>query len=127
MRTVRYTLLLLAGVSLSACMINFAGSAGPVSTDSDSSRGVGLLYTNVVVPLDVNMNETPIGKRKGRSELTRVVEPLTGAQVSVEIDSIAIADAARKAGLTKVYYADIQIKEILFGIFQQRTVLVYGE
>ncbi len=94
---------------------------------SGCTLGNGLLYTNVIEPLDLNMSNTPVGNRQGESRLTRVVEPFTGANMAVEINSNAIADAARRSGLTVVHYADLRRKEILFGIWQERTVVVYGE
>lgn len=94
---------------------------------SGCAVGTGVIYTKVTEPLDINMNNTPFGSKYGESDITKVVEPFTGAQMAVEIYSNAIGDAARRADLKVIYYADLRREEILFGIFQKRTVLVYGE
>ena len=81
----------------------------------------GLIYTNITVPLDVDLLETVDPPARGESDL-RIVS----FYVSVMWDSAAIADAARQRGLTELHYADMEITSVWFGIWQQRKVIVYG-
>ena len=91
-----------------------------------SLGGCGLLYTDVTVPLVVNMHNTPNVDTSKQTELSqeKVMEPFFGIQV--EVDSIAIGDAAKKTGLHEVYYADLRTVSVLFGIYVKRTIIVTG-
>ncbi len=83
--------------------------------------GCGLLYTHITVPLDLNLDETPEQPSKGRSDWLAF-------QYVVRFDwnTAAIVDAAREAGLDEIYFADMEIFSVFFGIWQQRTATVYG-
>ena len=83
--------------------------------------GVGLIYTHVVVPLDLNQDVTPELELAGKSDMRTF-------QYFVRFDwnSAAIADAARAAGITHIYYADMEILSVWFGVWEQRTAIVYG-
>ena len=82
--------------------------------------GFGLLCTNVVVPLDLNMDETPAEPVTGKSDWKTF-----SVIVQVDWNSAAIADAAHKAGITHIQYADMEIFSVLI-FWQQRTAIVYG-
>ncbi len=81
----------------------------------------GLIYSHVTTPLDVNMSQTPtsVGEAEGS------IKELT-FYVSVLWDSNAIGDIAKANGMETVYYADIEVLQIL-GVFKQYTVHVYGK
>ncbi len=87
----------------------------------------GLVYTHVTVPLDVNLERTPVyGGAKSDSWNTLRI-PLPGFLfVQADWGSSAIADAARTRGLQHVYYADLEILRVL-GVWTQRWAVVYGE
>lgn len=91
--------------------------------------GIGLLYTDVTHPLVTNMSKTPNPERTKTATLDQdtLEEPFTGLGVRVEVDSIAIGEAAKKAGIQEIYYADLRTVSVLFGIYQRRTVIVTGE
>ena len=83
----------------------------------------GLIYTHITTPLDVNLNNTPVftgrtGTAKGDTKRIRYY-------VDIEWDSNAIGDIMKRAGLTEVYYADLETLSVL-GIWTQRYVIVYG-
>jgi len=82
--------------------------------------GCGLLYTNIVVPLDLNVEDVPTQPVTGKSDWKTVAYV-----VQFDWDSAAIADAAHKAGIEHIYYADMEIFSILF-VWRQRTAIVYG-
>ena len=87
----------------------------------------GLLYTDVVEPLTDNFRANPLGTKTGCSDLYRLKDPVTGVGASAEWASLAIADAARQGGITKIYHADLRTFSVLFGLFRRQTVLVYGD
>jgi len=80
----------------------------------------GLIYTDVVVPLDLHDHDTPVEGKTGRSDWKTF-----SFYVQFDWDSAGIADAARKGGITTIEYADMEIFSIL-GIWTQRTAIVYG-
>jgi hypothetical protein len=103
---------LVRGLLLAALLVGVTGCTAP-----------GLIYTDIVRPLDLDLHETPDKRARGRSG----TKAITLYNISVIWDSAAIADAARQRGLTKIYYADMRTVSVWFGIWQQRTAIVYGE
>jgi hypothetical protein len=83
--------------------------------------GIGLLYTDIVEPLDLNMHDTPVGEEAGRSEW-KTFDYI----VRVDWDTSAIMDAAHAAGISHIYYADMETLSLVFGIWQTHTAIVYG-
>ena len=73
------------------------------------------------------MQQTPVGRKACPVNSKHLEEPITGFDISVEWDSRAIADAARKAGLETVYFADMKQISILGGLWRQQIVCVSGE
>jgi TRL-like protein family len=80
----------------------------------------GLLYTHVVVPLDLDVDDTPVEPETGKSPWKTF-----SFVVHVDWDSAAIADAAHEAGITHIWYADMEIYSVLI-FWQERTAIVYG-
>ena len=87
----------------------------------------GLIYYNVTLPLVTNMNKTPSKKRLACMSTYQVKEPVSSAGLSLEWNSRAIGDAAKQAGFSKIYYANMKKISILMGIWKQETILVIGE
>ena len=86
-----------------------------------NSCGAGAIYTHITTPLDVNLNNTPVyasGAAKGDTKKIRYY-------LDFEWDSNAIGEIMKDAGLTEVYYADLETLSV-FGIWTQRHVIVYG-
>ena len=81
----------------------------------------GAFFHHVTLPLDTNFNNTPVHPpaSKGSTKEFRYY-------VDVQWDSNGIGDIARKAGLSKVYYADRTVLSIA-GVWTQVFVTVYGE
>jgi hypothetical protein len=81
----------------------------------------GLIYTHVTVPLDVNLDETPVYTEKGRDSRNTF-------QYYVRFDwgSDGLGDVAKEQGLTRIHYADREILSVL-GIWRQSFAHVYGE
>lgn len=94
---------------------------------SSSGCVYGLLYTSIDEPLVTNMNSTPRGVQAVNGDTHMVSIPLTVPGLSAEWDSRAIGDAAKNAGLSEVYYADLHTFSVLGGVWQEQTVQVYGK
>ena len=105
---------------LAAITVAVLGAAAADAAGSELGDVRSWLYF-----LDVNLDETPVFDRgaSGKSDTKRVnLRPY----VDIQWDSNAIADAARKAGLTQVHYADLETLSVL-GVWVQKTVHVYGK
>jgi hypothetical protein len=87
----------------------------------------GFIYSNVTLPLSTDMDRTPRGDKFCTLNSKHLEEPITGIDLSVEWDSRAIGDAARKAGMQSLYYADMKTISVLGGLWKQQIVRVWGE
>ena len=87
----------------------------------------GRLYTNKVIPYSDDFNSTPVGTKVCYIDDFKVKEPITGYNVSAEWMRSNLLQEAQKAGLKKVYYADLKVFSILLGIYSKKTLIVYGE
>jgi len=107
----RLLLLTLTGMGLWAC------STGPL---------VGVLYTNVRLPLtrDLNATPAPVGPPMSNRVL-EVKEPLSGLGLYARVNTNAIGDIARQNGVDPLYFADQRVFSIL-GIFKTHRVYLYG-
>ncbi len=86
----------------------------------------GGLYSHTIEPLTINREptETGNGLARARGDINQIQYPLT--VISIRVGRNGLGDVARKHGLTTVYYADIEKRSILFGIWQQQIIHVYG-
>ena len=82
----------------------------------------GLVYTNIVEPLDLNHSATDVGTMQEREGS---IKHFKYSMLDLSWDSNGIADVAQRNGLNEVYYADMETLSIL-GIWNQYTVHVYG-
>ena len=83
----------------------------------------GGLYTNVIQPHTTNFHDTPIGTkmcilRDHRVQVNRV---------SAEWVTEHFANILKAAGITKVYYVDVKNFSILLGLYQRKTLIIYGD
>ena len=90
-------------------------------------RPVGLIYTNIRLPLARNLQDTPVPKSNpATGRVLEIKEPFSGFGVYARMDSNAIGDIALKNGLQTFYFADRQIFSIL-GIWSTNKTILYGE
>jgi hypothetical protein len=83
----------------------------------------GLIYTHTVKPLDPNMrNSVQTSKTSGQGDIRQIM--IQGISVTWGDDSIGTI--AREKGLTELYYADREILSVLFGLWSQEFIHVYG-
>ncbi|MEW6077801.1 MAG: hypothetical protein AB1724_08320 [Thermodesulfobacteriota bacterium] len=87
----------------------------------------GFIYTHVTLPLSTDMDRTPRGDKVCTVNSKHLEEPITGFDLSLQWDSRAIGDAARKAGMESLYYADMKTISVLGGLWKQQIVRVWGE
>ena len=65
--------------------------------------------------------------KKCEVDITQLKEPFSHANLSVVWTSRALAEAAARADLTDLRYADIQTLSILNGTYLRRRLVFYGE
>ena len=86
----------------------------------------GQIFTHIRVPYTRDLNNTPVTNIHADGIVFHVSEPLSGLDFYVELNSNAIGDIAKRHGLTKVYFADIEIFDVL-GIWHHEKLHIYGE
>lgn len=89
--------------------------------------GGGLLYTRVVRPYSLDFQGTPAGNKTCRVNEHILREPFSGASVSVSVTSRIAAEAAHTAGITNLYYADLETLSVLNGLYEKRTLILCGD
>ena len=80
----------------------------------------GCLYSNVVAPLDTDMNKTSLGTKEGRASTYSVLWLVSWGDAGV-------AAAAKNGGLTTVHHMDVEVQNILFGLYTKETTIAYGD
>lgn len=94
---------------------------GPI--DSNILRGE--IFTNVR-PYKSDLHNTPVTNIHANGIIIHIEEPVSGYGLYTEFNSNAIGDIAKKHGLTKVYFADVEIFNVL-GIWKHEKLHIYGE
>ena len=112
-RAVLTALLLGAALCLSGC-----GHLAPLR---------GLAFTKTVTPYTTRFHHTPVGSKSCTIHDYRLQEPVTRYGISAEWDTNVVHQAAEKAGITRIYYADVQTLSFVFGIFRRKTLIIYGD
>ena len=88
---------------------------------------IGVIYSDVVRPLDTNMENTKRGGERVSGKLYTIREPVTAVRVGAQWNSKAIGDVAKNKGLEKVHFADLRTESILFDLWKRETLYVWGE
>lgn len=78
-------------------------------------------------PYTTDLHNTRKTDIQGSGTIFHIQEPISGYNLYIELNSNAIGDIAKKHGLTKVYFADLEIFEVLGGIWQHQKLHIYGE
>lgn len=86
----------------------------------------GFLYTNVTLPLTVDMNATPRASDAVEGSQRTIREPFTRAGIRAEWAGYAPGATAQRRGLEVVHYADIRQESIFGGIWGRTTAVVHG-
>ena len=87
---------------------------------------VGLVYTQVKLPLtrDLSATPAPVGPPDA-DRIIEIREPFTGLGMYARVNSNALGDIARVNGVNPLYFADQEVFSIL-GIWKTHRVFLYG-
>ena len=80
----------------------------------------GCAYVDVKSPLDVDLEATTLGEKKGVAEARSVLWLFAWGDASY-------AAAAADGGITTLRHADQEIFNVLFGLYTRWRVVVYGD
>jgi hypothetical protein len=80
----------------------------------------GCAYVNVKSPLDVDLDRTTLGEKKGVSEARSVLWLFAWGDASY-------AAAAANGGITTLRHADQDTFVVLFGLYSRWRTVVYGD
>ena len=86
----------------------------------------GIIYTHTFTPYTQDLHNTPFSETKAGDHVVKIKEPFSGLGLYAEFDSNAIGDIARKYGLTRVHFADLETFSVL-GFWTESNIIVYGE
>ncbi len=86
----------------------------------------GRIYTHTREPYTQDLNNTPVTNIHSDGMVFHIAEPVSGYNFYIELNSNAIGDIAKKHGMKKVYFADLEIFEIL-GLWRHERLHLYGE
>jgi hypothetical protein len=88
---------------------------------------VGLVYTNVKMPLTEDLKSTPMPAHlPGSDRIIEIKEPFTGLGMYARVNSNALGAIARQNGVDPLYFADQEVFSIL-GIWKTHRIFLYGE
>lgn len=85
----------------------------------------GFLYTDITLPLTLDMDRTPRAPDATASIQRRIREPIGG--IRAEWSDHSPGEMAQISGLDSVSYADVHSHSVFGGIWSSATVMVYGE
>ena len=87
----------------------------------NNANAMGLFYTDATYPVTATGTSTPdlLSLKKGSSTAINVL-------FCVEVGDASIDEAAKKAGIRKISYIDMNEKSV-FIFWRQLTINVYGE
>ncbi|MBW1922025.1 MAG: hypothetical protein JRF59_10170 [Deltaproteobacteria bacterium] len=86
---------------------------------------VGLAYTHVRLPFSKNLVHTPAVVIHANGRVEQVKEPISGYGIYAQWNSNAIGDIAARHGLKRVYYADVEIFNVL-RVWKREKIHIYG-
>lgn len=88
----------------------------------------GLLYTRIREPLSlpVERKGSPVATKECYVSLTRLKEPVTRINLSVMWSQQIIQEEMRKAGMSEIYYSDLDTLSIFLDSYVRRRVVFYG-
>ncbi len=92
-----------------------------------SSCARGLLYTNTITPACTDMRGSTIGAATVSGGSYKIEVPTGRIDLTAEWDSRAIAEVAKRNGITKIHACDKKTFSILLGIFRKDEIIIYGE
>lgn len=80
----------------------------------------GCAYVDVKAPLDVDLDRTELGARKGTATAYSLFWLFAWGDASY-------AKAAQNGNISTIRHADQEIKQVMLGFYTRWTVVVYGD
>jgi hypothetical protein len=81
---------------------------------------MALVYTGIEAPLDVDFNNTEMGKKEGEASCTSIMSMVAWGDCSTR-------KAAENGFITTIKHADYKFNNYIFGFVQILTIRVYGD
>ena len=80
---------------------------------------MGLIYNNVKAPIDINVDKTSFGTKRGEASVVAILGLFSGGDGSIQA-------AAKDGGITTVNHVDYEFTSVL-GVYQRYATVVYGD
>lgn len=87
----------------------------------------GWVYERWTEPFTQDHANSPVSDHFVTVDDLRVEEPVSGYNLSAEWQVDCIVDAAKRKGLARIHFIDIEYFSLLGGIFSSKRYIVYGE
>jgi len=81
---------------------------------------LGCAYVNVKTPYDMDLDQTVLGDKMGRSSCYSVLWLIAWGDAGT-------GKAAENGGITVLNHMDVELMSVLFGLYVKKTTIVYGE
>lgn len=107
------TLAIVAGI-LAAGACGCGGMRAPVMPP------MGVIYTGVAAPLDIDYKESGLGEKHGKASVQQVLGLVAWGDASTEA-------AAKNGQITVIDHADYEFLYVVLGIYSKYTTIVYGQ
>ena len=119
--TVASLMILVAGLCLLSGCVPYHAPVKPPQ---------GLLFNGYKAPLTVNFDQTPTGPgviKVSKSHTAYFHDILITGWLDFAWDSVSVEKIAREGGIKEISYVDYEAFNILFGLYGEFTLNVYGK
>ncbi len=87
---------------------------------------IGMVYTNVKLPLTEDLNATPVPDTPPDTDrIVEIKEPISGVGMYARVSVNAIGEIALQNGVETLYFADQEIFSIV-GVWKTHRVFLFG-
>ncbi len=88
----------------------------------------GLLYTRIREPLMLppERQGAPVADKQCHVSLTQLKEPVTRINLSVMWSQRVVQEELERAGMSEVYYCDLETLSVLLNSYVRRRIVFYG-
>lgn len=87
----------------------------------------GRLVTWNIAPYTTNFKNTPVGSKSCTIPCHSVKVPVGSFNLQAQWDTDHIRRAALAAGITNIYYIDVQTISFLADLYRRKRLIVYGD
>lgn len=107
-------------VKLSLCLMVVFSLVGCTGMRAPVVPPIGAFYNNTKAPLDVDFEKSEYGPKTGTAFTNCVLGLIAWGDASAEA-------AAKEGDITIIEHADYEYMNILLGVYQRYTTIVYGK